>query len=166
MGGNYEKGVYNQLMEVMEKLNTMESEHSQDRKEMKELTSAVTSLHKENAHLKEEVSHLKQKASSLEEENTSLKAENRRLSNDNERILDNDSSNSSNPPPKGQPGKVPNMFHGRKTTKKKPGAQPGHKGSSLSKAAEEQGIRKGPISIVWDSLVLQARHISHGTVLT
>ena len=26
------------------------------------------------------------------------------------------------------------------------------------------GYLKGPISIVWDSLVLQARHISHGTV--
>ena len=26
MGGDYEKGVYNQLMEVMEKLNVMESE--------------------------------------------------------------------------------------------------------------------------------------------
>lgn len=146
MGGNYEKGVYNQLMEVMEKLNAMESEHSQDRKEVKALSSAVTSLHKENAHLKEEVSHLKQKASSLEEENTSLKAENRLLSNDNERmkrILDNDSSNSSNPPSKDQPGKAPNMFHGRKTTKKKPGAQPGHKGSGLSKAAVEQGIREG-----------------------
>ena len=25
MGGNYEKGVYNQLMEVMEKLNAVES---------------------------------------------------------------------------------------------------------------------------------------------
>ena len=146
VGGDYEKGVYNQLMEVMEKLNVMESEHSQDRKEVKELTSAITSLHKENAHLKDEISHLKQTAFSLEEENNSLKAENRLLSNDNERmkrILDNDSSNSSNPPSKDQPGKAPNMFNGRKTTKKKPGAQPGHKGSGLSKAAVEQGIQEG-----------------------
>lgn len=30
MGGNYEKSVYNQLMEVMEKLNSMESEHSRE----------------------------------------------------------------------------------------------------------------------------------------
>ena len=36
MGGNYEKGIYNQLMEVMEKLSTMESEHRQDRKEVKD----------------------------------------------------------------------------------------------------------------------------------
>lgn len=146
MGGNYEKGIYNQLMEVMEKLNTIESEHSRDRKEVKELTSEVTGLRKENAHLKEEVSSLKQKASSLEAENIRLKKESRLLHDDNERmkrILDNDSSNSSIPPSKDQPGKAPNTFNSRKTTKKKPGAQPGHKGSGLSKAEVEQNIREG-----------------------
>lgn len=146
MGGNYEKGIYDQLMEVMEKLNTMESEHSRDRKEVKELTSEVTGLRKENTHLKEEVSSLKQKASSLEVENIRLKKENRLLHDDNERmkrILDNDSSNSSIPPSKDQPGKAPNTFNSRKTTKKKPGAQPGHKGSGLSKAEVEQNIQEG-----------------------
>ena len=146
MGGNYEKGVYNQLMEVMEKLNAMESEHCRDRKEVKELTSEVTGLRKENSRLKEEVSDLKQKTTFLEEENTSLKAENHLLREDNERmkrILNNDSSNSSTPPSKDQPGKAPNTFNGRKPTKKKPGAQPGHKGSSLSKAEVEQNIREG-----------------------
>ena len=146
MGGNYEKGVYKQLMEVMEKLNAMESEHCRDRKEVKELTSEVTGLRKENAHLREEVSHLKQKTTSLEEENTGLKAENHLLHEDNERmkrILDNDSSNSSIPPSKDQPGKAPNTFNSRKPTKKKPGAQPGHKGSGLSKTQVEQNIREG-----------------------
>lgn len=83
---------------------------------------------------------------SLEEENTSLKAENRLLRDDNERmkrILDNDSSKSSNPPSKDQPGKAPNTFNGRKPTKKKPGAQPGHKGSGLSKTEVGQSIREG-----------------------
>lgn len=146
MGGNYEKSVYNQLMEVMEKLNSMESEHSRDRKEVKELTSEVTGLRKENDHLREEVSNLKQKTSSLEEENTSLKAENRLLHDDNERmkrILDNDSSNSSIPPSEDQPGKAPNTFNGRKPTKKKPGAQLGHQGRGLSKMEVEQKIREG-----------------------
>lgn len=146
MGGNYEKGVYKQLMEVMEKLNAMESEHCRDRKEVKELTSEVTGLRKENAHLREEVSHLKQKTTSLEEENTGLKAEHHLLHEDNERmkrILDNDSSNSSIPPSKDQPGKAPNTFNSRKPTKKKPGAQPGHKGSGLSKTQVEQNIREG-----------------------
>lgn len=146
VGGNYEKSVYNQLMEVMEKLNSMESEHSRDRKEVTELTTEVTGLRKENAYLREEVSNLKQKTSSLEEENTSLKAENRLLHDDNERmkrILDNDSSNSSTPPSKDEPGKAPNTFNGRKPTKRKAGAQPGHKGSSLSKIEVEQNIQEG-----------------------
>ena len=146
MGGHYEKSVYNQLMEVMEKLNSMESEHRQDRKEVKELTSEVTGLRKENAHFREEISSLKQKNASLTEENTALKAENRLLRDDNERmkrILDNDSSNSSTPPSKDQSGKAPNTFNGRKPTKKKPGAQPGHKGNTLSKMEVEQKIREG-----------------------
>lgn len=146
MGGNYEKGVYNQLMEVMAKLNTMESEHRNDRKEVKELTSEVKSLRKENSGLREEVTGLKLKTVVLEEKNTSLKAENRILHDDNERmkrILNNDSSNSSIPSSKDQTGKAPNMFNGRKPTKKKPGAQPGHKGNGLSKAEVEQKIREG-----------------------
>lgn len=146
MGGNYEKSVYNQMMEVMEKLNAMESEHKKDRAEVKELTSEVKSLRKENSSLREDVSSLKQKTVTLEEENTSLKAENSLLHDDNERmkrILANDSNNSSTPPSKDQPGKAPNTFNGRKTTKKKPGAQPGHKGSSLSKTDVERKIREG-----------------------
>lgn len=145
VGGNYEKSVYNQLMEVMEKLNSMESEHSRDRKEVTELTTEVTGLRKENVYLREEVSNLKQKTYSLEEENTGLKAENRLLHDDNERmkrILDNDSSNSSTPPSKDEPGKAPNTFNGRKSTKRKAGAQPGHKGSSLSKIEVEHNIRE------------------------
>lgn len=61
MGGNYEKGIYNQLIEVMEKLNDMESERRQARKDISSLTSEVKSLRKENAVLREEVSRLKQK---------------------------------------------------------------------------------------------------------
>ena len=144
MGGNYEKGVYNQLMEVMEKLNAMESEHSRDRKEVRELTSEVTGLRKENAHLKDEVSDLKQKTTFLAKENAHLKTENRLLQDDNERMkrsMDNDSSNSSTPPSKDQPGNAPNTFNGRKPTKKKPGAQQGHKGSGLSKMEVERKIR-------------------------
>lgn len=130
----------------MEKLNTMESEHSRDRKEVKELTSEVTGLRKENAQLRKEVSNLKQKTTSLEEENTSLKSENHLLHEDSERmkwLLNNDSSNSSTPPSKDQPGKAPNTFNSRKPTKKKPGGQPGHKGNGLSKAEVEQNIREG-----------------------
>ncbi len=146
MGGNYEKSVFNQLTEVLTKLDALEAEHRQDRKEIKSLTDEVVSLRKENTNLREEVSCLNQKNAVMEEEANKLKDENRILRNDNERmkrILNNDSSNSSIPPSKDQKGKAPNTFNGRKPTKKKQGAQPGHKGSSLSKANVEQKIREG-----------------------
>jgi len=146
MGGNYEKSVFNQLTEVLAKLDAMESEHKRDRGEIKCLTDEVTSLRKENADLREEVSSLKQENTTLTEGIKKLEGENQLLHNDNERMkrtLNNDSSNSSTPPSKDQPGKAPNTFNGRKPTKKKQGAQPGHKGSGLSKANVEQNIREG-----------------------
>lgn len=60
MGGNYQKSTYNQLMEVMAKLDAMDAEHKKDRKEIKSLTAEVTSLRKENDRLRGEVSALKQ----------------------------------------------------------------------------------------------------------
>lgn len=146
MGSNYEKGVYNQLLEVMEKLNSMESEHRQDRKEIRDLTSEVKSLRKENTRLRETVSALKQTNAALNEKCTRLEVENRLLRDDNERMkrsLSNDSSNSSTPPSKEQPWKAPNTFNSRKPTRKSQGAQPGHKGNGLSKAEVEQKIREG-----------------------
>ena len=41
MGGNYSRSVYNQLMEVMERLDSVEAEHKKDRKE---ITSNVINL--------------------------------------------------------------------------------------------------------------------------
>lgn len=146
MGGNYEKGLYNQLMDVMERLSAMESEHKQDRREIKKLNLEVGNLHRENTCLIEEISDLKQKNAALEESNDKLEKENHILREDNERMkrtLNNDSSNSSVPPSKDQPGKAPNTFNSRKPTKNKPGAQPGHKGSGLSKSDVEQKIREG-----------------------
>ena len=65
MGGHYEKGLYDQLMDVMAKLDTLEAEHKKDRKEVKSLTSEVGRLRKENASLLDNVSI-------LHEENVSL----------------------------------------------------------------------------------------------
>ena len=79
MGGNYEKNIYNQMTEVIEKLNVMEFEHKRERAEVNSFTSAEKSLCKENFSLREEVSGLKQKNVVLVEENSSLKAENRFL---------------------------------------------------------------------------------------
>lgn len=148
MGGNYEKSTFNQLMEVMAKLDAMEAEHKKDRKEIKNLTAEVTSLRKENANLREEVAVLKQENSVLKEKCDNLEKENVLLRNDNERMKrksNNNSSNSSLPPSsdQGQPGRAANTYNGRTTTKKKPGAQSGHKGQGLSKADVEEKIQKG-----------------------
>ena len=47
------------------------------------------------------------------------------------------------PPSKDEDTKPANTYNGRKPTSRKPGAQKGHKGSGLSKAAVEEKIRKG-----------------------
>ena len=146
MGSNYQKDLYKQLMEVMAKVDCLQSEQRQNHKEIKSLTSEVTSLRRENASLREEVSSLKKQYTSLTEKCEELERENTLLRNDNERMkrtLNNDSSNSSNPPSKDEGTKPANTYNSRKPTSRKPGAQKGHKGSGLSKAAVEEKIRKG-----------------------
>lgn len=146
MGGNYQKDLYKQLTEVMARVNSLESEQKQDKKEIKSLTREVTSLRKENTALREEVSSLKQENAFLTEKCVKLEQENTLLRNDNERmkrILNNDSSNSSIPPSKDENTKPANTYNGRKPTSRKPGAQKGHKGTGLSKADVEEKIRRG-----------------------
>lgn len=146
MGGNYQKDLYKQLMEVMSRVDSLESGQKQDKKEIKSLTDEVTGLRRENAALREEVSSLKQENAALTEKCVKLEKENTLLRNDNERmkrILNNDSSNSSNPPSKDEATKPANMYNGRKPTARKPGAQKGHKGIGLSKADVEEKIRRG-----------------------
>ena len=86
MGGNYERGLYNQLMEVMERLDTVEKESG---KEIKKLNDEISDLKKENQHLKEE--------------NKLLLDDNARMKS----ILNNDSSNTSQPPSTDQKGTKP-----------------------------------------------------------
>lgn len=146
MGGNYEKGLYKQLMDVMERLDSMESECRKSHKEIKSLNTEIKILRNENTRLKEELETVKAQNAVLARENTALREENQLLRNDNERmkrILNNDSSNSSEPPSKDQPGKAPNTYNSRKPTKKKAGAQTGHRGSGASKADVEKKIRDG-----------------------
>lgn len=146
MGGNYQKDLYKQLMEVMAKIDGLESEQKHDRRQIKSLTGEVTSLRHENASLRDEVSSLKQENTLLTEKCAKLENENSLLRNDNERmkrILNNDSSNSSTPPSRDGDIKPANKYNGRKPTSRKPGAQKGHRGSGLSKAAVEEKIREG-----------------------
>lgn len=146
MGGNYGRDMYRQLMEVMEKMDSMEAARKKDRCELTFLTSEVKSLRKENDSLRREVSVLKEKNAGLEEHNSMLLMENALLRDDNERmkrILNNDSSNSSMPPSSDQTPRPANTYSGRQPSGKRQGAQKGHKGANLSKANVEDKIRRG-----------------------
>lgn len=123
MGGNYERGMYNQLMEVMARLDSVEKDYKKD------------------------VQYLNDKIGGLTQENDALRKENQLLKDDNARlksIINNDSSNTSLPPSTDQKGKKPaNTYNGREKTGRKAGGQKGHRGTTLTKAGVEQKIRSG-----------------------
>ncbi len=120
---NYSNGMYQQLQEIMGRLEMVEKEH------------------------KKEVTQLKQEVFDLKQENQQLRKENQLLREDNARlksILSNDSSNTSLPPSTDQKsGKPANTFSGREKTGRKVGAQQGHKGTTLTKSEIEEKIRSG-----------------------
>lgn len=137
MGGNYEKNMYNQLCELMEKVNSLESAHKEDRKEIHRLNCRVDSLTKENQQLRATVKAQKQELEQLHLTCETLQKENKILRKDNERmkrILGNDSSNSSNPPSSDGPDKLkaPNTYNSRIKSKNSVGAQKGHQGKTIS----------------------------------
>ncbi len=85
MAGNYEKSIYNQLMEVLSRLDAVEKDLSVEKVEHKE-----------------DFDRLNLKIDSLTKENTLLRNDNERLKS----IINNDSSNTSLPPSKDQKGGV------------------------------------------------------------
>ena len=130
MGGNYERGIYNHLMDVMSRLEKVEAELQQEKREHKE-----------------EVLCLRTKIAKLEEENQKLRAENELLRNENARlksIINNDSTNTSLPPSSDQnKPRAANTFNSRVKGKRKAGGQKGHKGVYLSRSDVEEKIRSG-----------------------
>lgn len=123
MAGNYEKSIYNQLMDVMARLDSVEKD-----------------LHTEKAEHKEDVKRLNEKIDNLTQENQFLKDDNARLKS----IINNDSSNSSLPPSTDQKGgKSANTYNGRTKSGRKAGGQKGHKGTTLTKAEVEEKIKSG-----------------------
>ena len=113
MGGNYEKGLYNQLMEVMARLDAVEED-----------------LHAEKIEHKNDVDHLNTKVDCLTEENRLLKDDNARLKS----IINNDSSNTSLSPSTDQKGRKPaNTYTSRQHTGRKAGRQKGHGVQPLQK---------------------------------
>ena len=120
---DYSNGMYQQLQEIMGRLDSVEKEHK-----------------KEVTQLKAEISDLKQENKCLREENQLLRDDNARLRS----IINNDSSNTSLPPSTDQKsGKTANTFNGRKKTERKAGGQKGHAGVTLTKAEIEEKIRSG-----------------------
>lgn len=147
MGGNYEKSLYNQFAELSAKFDNLKIEHDNDRKEIKLLTTEIKRLRKENDSLREEVSTLRKENAELKEKCAGLEKECELLRNDNERmksIINNNSSNTSNPPSTDQKGGKPvNTYSGRNKSGRKTGGQKGHKGVTLTKETIEEKIRSG-----------------------
>lgn len=120
---NYENGMFQQLQEIMGRLDSVEKEHKQ-----------------EIRHLNDEISVLKKENERLYSENQLLREDNARLRS----IINNDSSNSSLPPSTDQKGTKPaNTFNGRNKTERRAGGQKGHKGTTLTKGDIEEKIREG-----------------------
>lgn len=123
MGGNYEKGMYNQLMEVMARLDVVEKD-----------------LRDEKIEHKDDVDRLNVRIDNLTQENQLLRDDNARLKS----MINNDSSNTSLPPSTDQKGGKPaNTFNNREKTGRKAGGQKGHKGSTLTKSEVEEKIKSG-----------------------
>lgn len=150
MGGNYQKDMYKQLCELMARIDSLEPELKDTKKELKSVKTSLDSANREIASLRQTNDKQAQEIKTLREENHTLKEENKLLHNDNERmkrILNNNSDNSSLPPStdKNKPTKAANEYNGRKKTGRKQGAQPGHKGNTLTKASVESMISEGRI---------------------
>lgn len=120
---NYENGMYQQLMELMGRLETVEKDSAQ------------------------KINTLNKRIDTLENENLVLKKENQLLKDDNARLrsmINNDSSNSSLPPSTDQKGSRPaNTYNGRQETGRKAGGQKGRRGTTLTKADIEEKISSG-----------------------
>lgn len=115
--------MYQQLMEIMGRLDTVEKDSAQ------------------------KIDTPNKRIDALENENLAFKKENQLLKNDNARlksIINNDSSNTSLLPSTDQKGGKPaNTYNGRKQTERKAGGHKGHKGTTLTKAAIEEKIGSG-----------------------
>ena len=150
MGGNYEKNMYNQLCELLAKVDSLEADHKENRKEIRRLNNEISSLNNENRKLRGTIDKQNQELTELNSKYSRLREENRVLRNDNERmkrILGNDSNNSSKPPSSDKPGKSKpaNSYNSREKTKRSVGAQSGHKGKTISKNEVETLIRANRI---------------------
>jgi len=144
MGGHYDKDIFKQLQEVLERSDRIEHEIRENKAEHKlELKQQELKFKEE---FNEERNRFNVRISSLETELAVVKTENLLLHNDNERmkrIINNDSSNSSLPPSTDQKGKGANTYNTREKSDKKCGGQIGHKGMTLTKQEVKNKIENG-----------------------
>ncbi len=152
MGGNYTKDIYKQLMEIMERCDSLEKDlksvksssktqiHSLNN-EIHYLDSKCNKLERENAALRQEVDGLTKENISLKKENSLLKEELIHLKS----VAGNNSDNSSLPPSSDEKPseKKANEYNGRTSTGKKSGGQKGHPGTMLSRKMVEEKIQSG-----------------------
>lgn len=125
-GGKYERGMYNQLIEVMERLEKVEREaaatHDKDQEEIGKLKETVAKQEKKIEQLTEELERYQSKDKT-------------------------DSHNSSKAPSSDQKSsKSANEYNGRKKTGKSSGGQKGHEGKTLriedvKKKFKEAGLK-------------------------
>ena len=98
-GGNYEKLMYNQYAELVEKYESLQAEFKQASFEQKLVIERLNNQHKDEiAELK---AHYEQEIDKRDKEIADLKAANEKLSAEVDRlksIINNNSRNSSNPP--------------------------------------------------------------------
>ncbi len=106
MGGNYERQIFRQMQETLERVDSLS----------KEIVTMKKAHAKETGALKTEIKRLTQ-------ENTALRAENTKL----KEIINKNSGNSSKPPSSDGFQKIQNS---REKTGRKPGGQKGHKGAT------------------------------------
>lgn len=99
MGGNYEKGLFNQLMDVMARLEAVGQKYEDRILKIEQVHEAQMSRAREESVGR--VHRLEERVGVLEKENAQLKKSNRLLTDENAQlksIMDNDSSNTSLPP--------------------------------------------------------------------
>ena len=149
---NPSKELFRQVQELYEKLESQEKKHEAEMQALEDYCN--TKVEKLETIIKELKEENAQRQRTIEDQKTIIKEQQetiQTLKNDNERlkrILNNNSSNSSNPPSSDGPGKsvrAANTYNSRKKTGKKQGAQKGHKAHSLSKKELEEKIEKNEI---------------------
>lgn len=148
MGGNYEKGIYNQLMDVMARLEAVDQKYED--KILKIEQKYERQIERLKAESGEKIRKLEAEVCELEKENKHLKEENKLLIDETARlksIINNNSSNTSNPPSTAQKpsanAKRANEYNGRSRTKRHAGAQKGHHGCTMTADEVREKIKSG-----------------------